>query len=72
MLKRILSGDQSGAGWGDLQGFPLNRQAKVGTKSGNKTLTEEKQPPKSSCNILILLVPGTGFEPVQGWPPEGF
>jgi hypothetical protein len=32
MLKRIISGDQSGAGWGDLQGFPLNRQAKVGTE----------------------------------------
>jgi hypothetical protein len=35
MLKRIISGDQSGAGWGDLQGFPLNRQAKW-VQSGDK------------------------------------
>ena len=72
MLKRILSGDQSGAGWGDLQGFPLNRQAKVGTKSENKTLTSEKEPPSIGYKLLIALVPGTGFEPVQEWPPEGF
>ena len=53
MLKRIISGDQSGAGWGDLQGFPLNRQAKVGTEWG-QSQEARHSPQKKNPRILAL------------------
>ena len=81
MLKRIISGDKSGAGWGDLQGFPFIRQAKVGTAWVRtwkcKPTIQTIKKGENRCGPLVAMVTEDGIEPSWSqdpwdWPsPDG-